>query len=88
MTSFYCKTVCDGDGAAIRAFHATRDTFDSVPEVTGHARKRFGSAILWRFDDAPEVVAQMIEVLRRSEYFRGVVEISEQDFWQSPSNGV
>ena len=88
MTSFYYQAVCDSDEAAVRAFHATQDIFDSLPDVTSLARKRFGSALLFRFDDHADTIARMLEILRSSGHFREVSEISEQHFWQSPSNGV
>ena len=88
MTSFYYQAVCDSDEAAVRAFHATYELFDSVPDVTSFARKRFGSALLYRFDDQPDTITRMLEILRGSGHFREVSEITKQYFWQSPSNGV
>jgi hypothetical protein len=87
-TPSYYKAVCDTDAAAIQAYHATDAIFDALPEVSSLGKKRFGNAILYRFDNSAETVATMVQVLRQSGHFQEVSEVSEEHFWTSPSNGV
>ena len=82
------ETVCRTEEEARAAFYATDEVFTGIEVVAGCGRKRYAASLLWRFDDEPAVVEQMLVALRETGLFTEIREISEDFFWSTRSYSV
>lgn len=54
--------------------------------ATSYGYKRVGETTFWRFDNDPEVVKAMVEVLMRGRLFVDVIESNANEFTAMPSS--